>query len=134
MAVTKKKLSITVDHDLYEAAKTKYGKISPRINELLAMDLYGSDEKDQLVQELHELKIREKAITKKICELEKKEILMHEDESNKEAVLDWVASVYSRNGVIGLNLLEKECKRHHVNFDMIKAYLESEEIATVKFA
>lgn len=134
MVVTKKKLSITVDHDLYEAAKTKYGKISPRINELLAMDLYGSDEKDQLVQELHELKIREKAITKKICELEKKEILMHEDESNKEAVLDWVASVYSRNGVIGLNLLEKECKRHHVNFDMIKAYLESEEIATVKFA
>lgn len=134
MAVTKKSFSITVDCDLYEAAKMKYGKISPRINELLAMDLYGSDEKDQLVQELHELKLKEKSITKKICELEKKEIMMHEDEANKEAVLDWVASVYSRNGVIGLNLLEKECKRYNVNFDIIKAYLESEEIATVKFA
>lgn len=134
MAVTKKSFSITVDCDLYEAAKSKYGKISPRINELLAMDLYGSDEKDQLVQELHELKIREKTITKKICELEKNEIKMHEDESNKEAVLDWVASVYSRNGVIGLNLLKAECDRHHVNFDMMVSYLESEEIATVKFA
>lgn len=134
MAVTKKSFSITVDCDLYEAAKTKYGKISPRINELLVMDLYGSDEKDQLLQELHELKIREKAITKKICELEKNEIKIKEEESNKEAVLKWVASVYSRNGVIGLNLLEKECKRYNVNFDIIKDYLESEEIATVKFA
>lgn len=133
MAQTKKKIGISIDCDLYEQAKLKYPKISTRINELLAMDLYGSDEKDKLVQELHELKIKEKAITKRICELENEEARIEQSASNKENVLDWVTDVYSRKGVVPLNKLEQECERHHVNFEEMKNYLEMEEIATVKF-
>ena len=133
MAQTKKKIGISIDCDLYEQAKLKYPKISTRINELLAMDLYGSDEKDKLIEELHDLKLREKSITKRICELEKEEIKLEQSQSNKEAVLNWVKEVYSRKGVVPLNKLEKECSRSHVNFEEMKNYLESEEIATVNF-
>ena len=133
MAQTKKKIGISIDCDLYEQAKSKYPKISTRINELLAMDLYGSDEKDKLVQELHDLKIREKSITKRICELEKEEVNFERSQSNKDAVLRWVADIYSRKGVVPLNKLENECDRHSVNFEDMKNYLESEEIAVVNF-
>lgn len=133
MSQTKKKIGISIDCDLYEQAKLKYPKISTRINELLAMDLYGSDEKDKLIDELHELKLREKSITKRICELEKEEVKMEQSKSNKEAVLKWVTDVYSRNGVVPLNKLEGECNRNNVDFEEIKNYLESEEIATVNF-
>ena len=134
MAVTKKKFSICVDQDLYEAAKLKYGKLSPRINELLAMDLYSSSEKDKLIQELHDLKIKEKTNTQQICSLEKEEIRLEKANSNWEAVLAWVSDVYKRVGVIGLNLLKAECERHYVDYDEMVAYLESEDIATIKFA
>lgn len=133
MAVTKKKIGISIDCDLYEAAKRKYPKISTRINELLAMDLYGSDEKDKLVQELHNLKIREKSITKRICELEKEEVRIQADATNKDVVLNWVKEVYSRKGVIGLNKVKDECERHNVDFNEIRNYLEVNEIATVNF-
>lgn len=133
MAQTKKKIGISIDCDLYEQAKIKYPKISTRINELLAMDLYGSDEKDKLVQELHELKIKEKSITKRICELEKEEVMLEQSQSNKDSVLEWVTDIYSRKGYVPLNKLESECDRHHVNFDEVKNYLESEDIATVNF-
>lgn len=133
MAQTKKKIGISIDCDLYEQAKMKYPKISTRINELLAMDLYGSDEKDQLIQELHDLKIKEKSITKRICELEKEEVRLEQSQSNKDSVLDWVKDVYSRNGFVPLNKLEDECGRNHVSFDEIRNYLEVNEIATVNF-
>lgn len=134
MTVTKTKITITIDSDICEAARNKYGNVSGRINELLSMDLYGSDEKAELVERLHNLQIEEKSITKRICELEKEEVKIQAEETNRETVLSWVADVYQRNGVIGLNLLEKECKRHHVNFEEMRLYLESEEIATVKYA
>ena len=128
MVETKKKIGISIDCDLYEQAKRKYPKISTRINELLAMDLYGSDEKDQLVQELHNLKIREKSITKRICELEKEEVLLEQSQSHKDRVLEWVTSIYSRKGYVPLNKLEEECGRNHVNFDEMKNYLEISRI------
>lgn len=134
MAVTKKKIGISIDCDLYEAAKNKYPKISTRINELLAMDLYGNDEKDKVIRELHDLKLREKTLTKRLCELEKQEVQVQADKTNWEKVLGWVQEVYPRVGVIGLNLLEKECSRYGVPFDEMREYLESEEIATVKYA
>lgn len=133
MAPTKKKIGISIDCDLYEQAKLKYPKISTRINELLAMDLYGSDEKDKLIQELHDLKIKEKSITKRICELEKEEVLIEQSQSNKDVVLEWVKEVYSRKGYVPLNKLQAECDRHHVNFEEMKNHLEMEEIATVNF-
>jgi len=134
MAVTKQKITITIDCDLHEAAKNKYGNVSGRINELLAMDLYGSDEKDELVQRLHQLKLEEKSITKRLCELEKREVEIEADNTNKELVLEWVREVYQRNGVIGLNKLKQECKRHSVDVNEIVELMEQSGVAYVNYA
>ena len=134
MSVTKQKITITIDCDIYEAAKSKYSNISGRINELLSMDLYGNDEKDELIERLHNLKLEEKSITKRLCELEKQEVKIQEEESNKEKVLEWVTSVYQRNGVVGLNKLEKECKRYHVNMDEIVSLMDKSGVVYVNYA
>lgn len=134
MAITKQKITITIDCDIHEAAKQKYGNISGRINELLSMDLYGSDEKSELVERLHNLKLEEKSITKRICELEKQELQIQADNSNKESVIKWVTEVYQRNGVVGLNKLEAECKRHGVNIEEIKSLMDQSGVVYVNYA
>ena len=129
----KQRIQLTLDCDIVEAAKDKYPSVSNRVNELLAMDMYGSDEKDELVNRLHALKLEEKSITKRICELEKEEVKIQESNSNINEIMNWIRDVYSRNGVIGLNKVEKECKRKHVSFDEVKHILDSEEIAYVNY-
>ena len=124
---------MTLDGDIVDAAKNRYPSVSNRVNELLSMDLYGSDEKDELVNRLHELKLEEKSITKRICELEKEEVRIQENGSNIQEIMDWIFGIYSRNGVVGLNKVEEECKRKHVSFDEVKQILDSEEIAYVNF-
>lgn len=129
----KQRIQLTLDCDIIESAKNKYPSISHRVNELLSMDLYGSDEKDELVNRLHELKLEEKSITKRICELEKEEVNLQENQANIQAIMAWVKDVYVRNGVIGLNKVKEECKRKHVSFDEVKQILDSEGIGYVNF-
>lgn len=132
--MTKQRIQLTLDCEIYNAAKDKYPSISARVNELLAMDMYGSDEKDELVNRLHELKLEEKSITKRICELEKEQTRIQESQSNIEAVMEWVKEIYVRNGIVGLNKVKEECKRKHVSFEEIKARLDAEEIAYANYA
>lgn len=49
----KQRIQLTLDCDIVDAAKDRYLSVSNRVNELLAMDMYGSDEKDELVNRLH---------------------------------------------------------------------------------
>lgn len=130
----KQRIQLTLDCDIVDAAKDKYLSVSNRVNELLTMDMYGSDEKDELVNRLHELKLEEKSITKRLCELEKKEVIIQEKGSNIQEIMEWINTIYSRNGVVGLNKVEAECKRKHVSFDEIKQILDADEIAYVKYA
>ena len=130
----KQRVQLTLDCDILAAAKDKYPSVSHRVNELLAMDMYGSDEKDELVQRLHQLKLEEKSITKRICELEKQEVVIKESQSNVEAVMEWVKEIYLRNGFIGLNKLQQECKRKNVSFEEVKQILDNEGIAYVNFS
>ena len=133
MSVTKQKITITIDCDLYEAAKTKYSNISGRINELLSMDLYGSDERQELVERLRNLQIEEKSITARLCELDKKERKIQTAETNKKKVISWVNEVYQRNGVVGLNQLKQECSRHDVDYDEMVHLMDESGVAYVKF-
>jgi len=134
MAITKQKITITIDCNLYEAAKSKYPNVSGRINELLSMDLYGSDEKSDLIERLHDLKMEEKSITKRLCELEKAEIEIQTNNTNKDKVIQWVTEVYQRNGVVGLNKLEKECKRYDVNMRDIVSLMDQSGVVYVNYA
>ena len=134
MAVTKQKITITIDCDLYKSAKAKYDNVSGRINDLLSMDLYGSDEKEELVERLHALKLEEKSLTKRICELEKAEHIVRDEKKRIQAVLDWGMDTYSRKGVIGRNQLELICKKHNVQvFDVVRL-LEKDGVEIVNYA
>ena len=133
VSLGKQRIQLTLDCDIISAAKDKYPSVSNRVNELLAMDMYGSDEKDELVNRLHELKLEEKSITKRICELEQEEVRIKETGSNIQEIMNWIVGIYSRNGVVGLNKVEEECKRKHVSFDEIKQILDDEGIAYVNF-
>ena len=133
MSVTKQKITITIDCDLYKAAKTKYTNISGRINELLSMDLYGNDEKAELVERLHNIKLEEKSITKRLCELEKQEATIKAEETNKKEVIAWVNEIYQRKGVIGLDKLEAKCKRLDVNFDEMVQMMDDSGVAYVNY-
>lgn len=130
----KQRVQLTLDCDILAAAKDKYPSVSHRVNELLAMDMYGSDEKDELVQRLHQLKLEEKSITKRICELEKQEVVLKETQSNVAEIMEWVKEIYVRKGYIGLNKVEAECKRKGVSFEEIKQILDNEGIAYVNFS
>ena len=129
----KQRIQLTLDCDIVAAAKDKYPSVSNRVNELLAMDMYGSDEKDELVKRLHQLKMEEKSVTKRLCELEKREVQIKESESNIQEIMAWIIDICSRNGVIGLNKVREECKRKSVNFDEIKVILDQEEIPYVNY-
>ena len=133
MTATKQKMTITIDCDTYKAARAKYDNVSGRINELLAMDIYGSDEKEELVERLHALKLEEKSITKRICELEKAEHIVRDEERSLQLVLDWVEDVYSRKGVIGRNQLQLVCKKHRVNVHDVLRLLEKDGVAIVNY-
>lgn len=127
----KVKITVTVDEELNHLAGLKYKNKSDRINELLKIDLFDTDEKAKLVEELRKTKKREKIITKKLCQLEKQEKLLHGNDDNIRVVIDWARNIYNRRGVLGLNLLEDECKRKKVDFVFIRQKLEEEDIALV---
>ena len=131
----KKRFNINLDCDLYYLAQNRYGKgnVSNRINELLSIDLHQSTEKEQLIEKLHELRVEEKAITDKICQLNKMEKEKEAEESSMDKVLNWIRDIYQRKGVVGLNQVEMECKRLHVNYYDVLKILEAEDIATVNY-
>ena len=55
------------------------------------------------------------------------------EESSMDKVLNWIRDIYQRKGVVGLNQVEMECKRLHVNYYDVLKILEAEDIATVNY-
>ena len=109
-----------------------YPTLSCTVDDLLPEA--ASDEKEELVERLHALKLEEKSLTKRICELEKAEHIVKDEKKRIQAVLDWGMDTYSRKGVIGRNQLELICKKHNVQvFDAVRL-LEKEGVAIVNYA
>lgn len=127
----KSRVHLTLDEDIVSQAKMVYPNLSIRVNELLSQDLNSSDEEAKLVEEMEELMSLYNAKKRKLCKIRKQ---LERDGSGVENVLDWAKNVYYRKGVLGLNLLEMECKRHKVSFDEVRNILEQEDVALVKFA
>ena len=133
MASEKKCVHLTLDLDVYEDAKLRYPNFSGRVNELLREDLNTSDDEEVLMKEMDELKALYKAKKRKLCKIQENREAQAKDESVINSVLEWAVSVYERRGVLGLNILEKECKRKKVSFENVKEILEREDVAFVNF-
>ena len=111
----------------------KYSNVSGRVNELLKVDLELSDDEDILLKEMEDAKAHYHAAKSKLCKYREKKEAKANDEKVIESVLEWAKTIYERKGVIGLNVLEKECKRKKVSFENVKEILEQEDVAFVQY-
>lgn len=134
MSSNKTKVTVTLDTDLVDLAKITYPNFSGRLNQLLSIDLHAENEESKLMKEIallqDELEIKED----KLCDLRKKRAAVEGEASTIKEVLVWARGVYERNGVLGLNMLERECKKKKVSFSKVKDVLEQEDVAFVNFA
>lgn len=133
MASDKKCVHLTLDVQVYEEARLKYPNFSGRVNELVKADLQLSDDEDVLIKEVEDAKAHYHAAKSKLCKYREEKEARAKDESVINEVLTWAKGTYERRGVLGLNILEKECKNKGVSFDNVKAILEKEDIAFVNF-
>ena len=129
----KTKVTVTLDTDLVDLARITYPNFSGRLNQLLSIDLHAENEESKLMKEIallqDELEIKEA----KLCDLRKKRFTLEGEASTIKGVLVWARGVYERKGVIGLNMLERECKKKKVSFSKVKDILEQEDVAFVNF-
>lgn len=134
MSSNKTKVTITLDTDLVDLAKITYPNFSGRLNQLLSIDLHAENEESKLMKEIallqDELEIKED----KLCDLRKKRSTVEGEASTIKEVLVWARGIYERKGVLGLNMLERECKKKKVSFSKVKSVLEQEDVAFVNFA
>ena len=134
MSNNKTKVTITLDTDLVDLAKISYPNFSGRINELLSIDLHATDEEATLMKEIANLNDELEIKKDKLCNVRKKKAATEGEDSSIQSVLAWATEVYERKGVLGLNLLERECKKKKVSFTHVKTILEQEDVAFINFA
>ncbi|WP_407420705.1 hypothetical protein [Methanobrevibacter sp.] len=130
----KTKVTLTLDTDLVDLAKISYPNFSGRMNELLSIDLHAETEESKLMKEIAKLHDELEIKEDKLCDIRKKRSALEGEASNIKEVLSWARNIYERKGVIGLNMLERECKKQKVSFSKIRDILEQEDVAFVNFA
>ena len=133
MASDKKCVHLTLDAEVVDEAKAKYPNFSGRVNELVKADLEFSDDEDVLLKEMEEAKAHYHAAKSKLCKFREKKEAQAKDENVINDVLIWAKEVYERRGVLGLNILERECKKKKVSYDTVKDILEKEDVAFINF-
>ncbi|MBE6505616.1 MAG: kinase/pyrophosphorylase [Methanobrevibacter millerae] len=130
----KTKVTLTLDTDLVDLAKISYPNFSGRMNELLSIDLHAETEESKLMKEIAKLHDELEIKEDKLCDIRKKRSALEGEASNIKEVLSWARNIYERKGVIGLNMLERECKKQKVSFSKIRDILEQEDVAFVNYA
>lgn len=130
----KTKVTVTLDTDLVDLAKISYPNFSGRLNELLSIDLHAETEESKLMKEIAKLHDELEIKEDKLCDIRKKRSTLEGEASNIKEVLSWARNINERKGVLGLNMLERECKKKKVSFSKIKNILEQEDVAFVNYA
>ena len=130
----KVKVTLTLDTDLVDLARLQYPNFSGRVNELLSIDLHAETEESQLMKEIASLSDELEIKQDKLCDIRRKRALAEGDASSIQLVLAWAREIYERKGVLGLNILERECNKRKVSFVNIRNILEQEDVAFVNYA
>lgn len=130
--MTKTKVSLSIDDDLLQLAKIKYPNLSERVNQLLNIDLHAENEESILMKEIASLQDELEIKISKLEAIRQQDV--DAGDSNLDKVMSWAREVYERKGVLGLNILEHQCKRNKVSYSNVKNILEQEDIAFVNYA
>ena len=129
--MNKTKVSLSIDTDLLRLAKSKYPNLSARVNQLLSIDLHAEDEESLLMKDIASLQDELELKMEKLQNIRQQG--NDTDDSNLDQVLSWAEEIYERRGVLGLNVLQRQCKRNKVSFVNVKHILEQEDIAFVNY-
>ena len=127
----KTKVSLSIDTDLLCLAKSKYPNLSARVNQLLSIDLHAEDEESLLMKDIASLQDELELKMEKLENIRQQQF--DDDTTNLDKVLSWAEEIYKRRGVLGLNVLQRQCNRHKVSFVNVKHILEQEDIAFVNY-
>ena len=117
-----------------DLARLQYPNFSGRVNELLSIDLHAETEESQLMKEIASLSDELEIKQDKLCDIRRKRALVEGDASSIQLVLAWAREIYERKGVLGLNILERECNKRKVSFVNVRNILEQEDVAFVNYA
>ncbi|MBQ2653045.1 MAG: type II toxin-antitoxin system CcdA family antitoxin [Methanobrevibacter sp.] len=127
----KTKVSLSIDTDLLILARSKYPNLSARVNQLLSIDLHAEDEESLLMKDIASLQDELELKMEKLQNVRQQHY--NDDTTNLDKVLSWAKEIYERKGVLGLNILQRQCKRHKVSYTNVKNILEQEDIAFINY-
>lgn len=130
----KKKVSISIDENIWEDAKVRISNRSKFIEECLSSFLYGDmSEEKEIITEMEELNSKLEALQGKLCALRESRKKSEENEELFEAPMISINRLHDRLGCIGKNQIKKFAKIHQVSYGALLKYVERNGLNITEF-
>lgn len=131
----KKKVSISIDPDIWEDAKIKLGNCSNFIESQLEMYLGNDLSEEREVLKLIEEKNAELSVLEgKLCKLREARLSKVDEMNIFEAPMVSINRIHGNLGYIGKNQIKRFASRNEVPYDALLEYVINEGLNVVNFA
>lgn len=131
----KKKVSISIDPDIWEDAKIKLGNCSNFIESQLEMYLGNDLSEEREVLKLIEEKNAELSVLEgKLCKLREARLSKVDEMNIFEAPMVSINRIHGNLGHIGKNQIKRFASRNEVPYDALLEYVINEGLNVVNFA
>lgn len=131
----KKKVSISIDPDIWEDAKIKLGNCSNFIESQLEMYLSNDLSEEREVLKLIEEKNAELSVLEgKLCKLREARLSKVDEMNIFEAPMVSINRIHGNLGHIGKNQIKRFASRNEVPYDALLEYVINEGLNVVNFA
>lgn len=131
----KKKVSISIDPDIWEDAKIKLGNCSQFIESQLEMYLGNDLSEEREVLKLIEEKNAELSVLEgKLCKLREARLSKVDDMNIFEAPMVSIRRIHGNLGHVGKNQIKRFANQNDVPYDALLEHVVSEGLRVVNFA
>lgn len=131
----KKKVSISIDPDIWEDAKIKLGNCSNFIESQLEMYLSNDLSEEREVLKLIEEKNAELSVLEgKLCKLREARLSKVDEMNIFEAPMVSINRIHGNLGYIGKNQIKRFASRNEVPYDALLDHVVNEGLNVVNFA
>lgn len=131
----KKKVSISIDPDIWEDAKIKLGNCSNFIESQLEMYLSNDLSEEREVLKLIEEKNAELSVLEgKLCKLREARLSKVDEMNIFEAPMISINRIHGNLGYVGKNQIKRFASRNEVPYDALLEHVINEGLNVVNFA
>lgn len=131
----KKKVSISIDPDIWEDAKIKLGNCSNFIESQLEMYLSNDLSEEREVLKLIEEKNAELSVLEgKLCKLREARLSKVDEMNIFEAPMVSINRIHGNLGYVGKNQIKRFASRNEVPYDALLDHVVNEGLNVVNFA